>query len=199
MSSSIDHSRPRGHDAIRFRRGTRGFAAVVTALNGFVVLAVGAVVLPSTRLSELGFGWAIPLVVVAGLLHLVAVVGLVRGRTWSRSLVGYLSAAGIGVAAYSLLALITGLDLFAATSALPAEQAGREGLGVAAWMIGAWLVAARFAIEAFASSARPAAVPVTAATRVAAVASTVGRRTHRGSPRPWPRPDRGCAIRRATT
>ena len=66
MSSSIDHSRPRGHDAIRFRRGTRGFAAVVTALNGFVVLAVGAVVLPSTRLSELGFGWAIPLVVVAG-------------------------------------------------------------------------------------------------------------------------------------
>jgi hypothetical protein len=177
MSSSIDHTRPRGYDAIRFRRGTRGFAAVVTALNGFVVLAVGAVVLPSTRLSELGFGWAIPLVVVAGLLHLVAVVGLVRGRTWSRSLVGYLSAAGIGVAAYSLLALITGLDLFAATSALPAEQAGREGLGVAAWMIGAWLVAARFAIEAFASSARPAAVPVTAATRVAAVASTASRRT----------------------
>jgi hypothetical protein len=139
------------------------------------VLGPGAVVLPSTRLPELGFGWAIPLVVVAGILHLVAVVGLVRGRTSSRSLVAYLSAAGIGVAAYSLLALITGLDGFAATSALPAEQAARQGVGLAAWMIGAWLAAARFAISAFATSTRPATAPV-AATRVAAVASTANRR-----------------------
>jgi hypothetical protein len=176
MSSSIDHSRPRGYDPIRFRRGTRGFAAFVTALNGFVVLGVGAIVLPTTRLPELGFGWVIPLAVVAGILHLVAVVGLIRGRTWSRALVGYLAAAGIGLAAYGQLALLTGLDLFAATSALPADQAAREGFGLATWMIGAWLVAARFSITAFAALAPSVTAPVPAAARATAPASTEARR-----------------------
>ena len=175
MSSPIDHSRPRGYDPLRFRRGTRGFATLVTALNGFIVLGVGTVVLPATRLPELGFGWVVPLVVVAGILHFAAVVGLIRGRTWSRSIVGYLAAAGIGVAAYSQLALFTGLDLFAATSALPADQAGREGFGLSAWMIGSWLVAARFAITAFGTPARTVVVPVAATEATTAPAPNARR------------------------
>ena len=39
------------------RRGTRGFAAFVVGLAGFVVLGIGAVVLPSTTTST---AWPCP-------------------------------------------------------------------------------------------------------------------------------------------
>ncbi|MGK2851573.1 MAG: hypothetical protein ACSLFN_11765 [Candidatus Limnocylindrales bacterium] len=39
-------------DPLRFQRGTRGFAAFVTAINGFVLLGVGAVVAPATDLPD---------------------------------------------------------------------------------------------------------------------------------------------------
>ena len=91
------------------RRGTRGFAAFVTGLAGFVVLGVGAVVLPQSSLDGLALSWLIPLAVAFGITHLVAAYGLVRRRSWSRSMVGYLAAIGIGAAAYGLLITLTGL------------------------------------------------------------------------------------------
>jgi len=48
------------------RRGTRGFAAVVSTLAGLMVLGVGAVVLPTTALDRLALSWLIPLTVVLG-------------------------------------------------------------------------------------------------------------------------------------
>ena len=78
-----------------------------------------------------------------------AVVGLIRARPWSARIVGYLSAIGIGVASYAILVMLTGLDPIGATSTLPADQARAEGLGLAIWMIGLWLVAARFAFKGF--------------------------------------------------
>ena len=129
------------------RRGTRGFAAFVTGLAGFVVLAVGAVVLPQSSLDQLALSWLIPLAVAFGIAHLVAAYGLVRRRSWSRSMVGYLSAIGIGAAAYGLLIMLTGLDPFGATSQLPSDRAWAEGFGLLLWMIGLWLVAARYAFK----------------------------------------------------
>jgi uncharacterized membrane protein YagU involved in acid resistance len=129
------------------RRGTRGFAAVVTALAGFVSLAVGLVALPASSLDRAAVNPLVILVVAFGILHLVAVVGLVRNRAWSARLVGYLASVGIGVAAYGLLVTITGLDPFGAMSSLPADRARAEGVGLLVWMIGLWLVAARFAIR----------------------------------------------------
>ena len=38
----------RTYDPIRFRRGTRGFAAFVTGLNGFVVLGAALLVVPTS-------------------------------------------------------------------------------------------------------------------------------------------------------
>jgi hypothetical protein len=127
------------------RRGTRGFAAVVTSLAGLVVLGVGAVVLPATTLDRLTLSWLIPLTVAFGLAHGVAVYGLIRGRRWSGSLVGYLAAIGLGIAVYGLLLTLTGADPFGATSSLPSDRAWAEGLGLLVWMIGLWVVAARFA------------------------------------------------------
>ena len=65
-----------------------------------------------------------------------------------RRLVGYLSAIGIGVAVYGLILTLTGMDPFGATSTLPSARAWAEGLGLLVWMIGLWLVAARYAFKA---------------------------------------------------
>ena len=130
------------------RRGTRGFAAFVTLLVGLVVLAVGIVVLPSTSLDQLALSWLVPLTIAFGLSHVIAAYGLIRRRIWSRDLVGYLAAIGIGVAAYGLLLTLTGMDPFGATSKLPSARAWAEGLGLLIWMIGLWLVAARYAFKA---------------------------------------------------
>jgi hypothetical protein len=130
------------------RRGTRGFAAIVTTLAGLVVLAVGVVVLPTSSLDGLALAWLIPLTVLFGLAHVVAAYGLVRRRAWSAGLVGYLAAIGVGVAVYGLILTLTGLDPFGATSSLPADRAWAQGLGLLVWMIGLWAVAARFAWKA---------------------------------------------------
>lgn len=131
------------------RRGTRGFAALVIWLAGCVASAVGIAVLPESSLDRLALSWLIPLAVAFGVAHFVAAYGLLAGRRWSASLTGYLAAIGIGITVYGLLATLSGLDPFAASSALPADCARADGLGLLAWMIGMWLVAARFAWRAF--------------------------------------------------
>jgi ABC-type nickel/cobalt efflux system permease component RcnA len=148
------------------RRGTRGFAAFVTGLAGFVVLGVGAVVLPTVQIDSIALSWLIPLTVAFGVAHFVAAYGLIRRRAWSARLVGYLAAIGIGIAAYGLILTLTGMDPFGATSKLPSARAWAEGLGLLIWMIGLWLIAARYAFKAFRPvKPNPAAIrPVAAAT-----------------------------------
>ena len=154
------------------RRGTRGFAALVTSLAGFVVLGVGAVVLPTLALDSTAASWLIPLIVAFGLAHFVAAYGLVRRRDWGGRLVGYISAIGIGIAAYGLILTLTGMDPFGATSKLPSSRAWAEGLGLLIWMIGLWLVAARYAFKAIRPIKPNAAAirPVSMATTTAAAA-----------------------------
>jgi hypothetical protein len=136
------------------RRGTRGFAAFVVSLAGFVVLGVGAVVLPNTELDPLALSWFIPLTVAFGLAHFVAAYGLIRRRAWSADLTGYLAAIGFGVVAYGFLVIMTGLDPFGATSSLPSERASAEGVGLLVWMTGLWVVAWRFAYKAMRPAVR---------------------------------------------
>ena len=142
-------SNDRSYDPITRRRGTRGFAAIVTGLAGFVVLAAGLAPAASGAVDPTVRSWLVILAIAFAVAHLVAVVGLVRARPWSTRLVGYLAAVGIGVSAYVLLVTLTGLDPVGATSALPEGQARAEGLGLAIWMIGLWLVAFRFAVRGF--------------------------------------------------
>jgi hypothetical protein len=131
-------------DPLRFQRGTRGFAAFVTALSGFTVLGVATLVAPSAGLAEPLVSWTVILGVAAGIAHLVAAVGLIRARSWGRDLVLYLAGIGIGVSVFSVLLIAR-----AGESILGAGDA--TTVGFFAWMIGSWLVAARFAYKAFAA------------------------------------------------
>jgi hypothetical protein len=132
---------PRTYDKVRFHRGTRGFAAFLTGLNGFVVLGATLFVVPTLSLDPLVATWAVILGTTLGIAHFVAVVGLIRGRRWSASLVGYVATAGITVSAFAALLAATGMEIFGAD----------RGAAVAffIWMIGTWLVAARFAFKPF--------------------------------------------------
>ena len=112
------------------------------------MLGVGAVVLPTTALGSLALSWLVPLTVAFGIAHFVAAYGLIRRRTWSAALTGYLAAIGLGVAVYGLMLTLTGADPFGATSSLPSDRAWAQGLGLLVWMIGLWVVAARFAWKA---------------------------------------------------
>ena len=127
------------------RRGTRGFAAFTTFLAGAAVLGLGLVALPSASIDPSTRNLLVIPTVAFGIAHMVAVVGLIRGRAWCGRLVAYLAGIGIGVAAYGLLVTLTRLDPIGATSSLPAGVAKAQGLGLMVWMIGLWAVAARFA------------------------------------------------------
>jgi hypothetical protein len=131
----------RSYDAIRFHRGTRGFAAFVTGLNAAVLLGLAAFTTPALGLPQPAASWFVILAGGAGIAHVAAVVGLVRGRAWSGALVGYLAAAGIAVAGFGALAGATGLEIFG----------GDRGtvVGFFVWMIGSWLVATRYALRPF--------------------------------------------------
>jgi hypothetical protein len=129
------------------RRGTRGFAAIVTLLAGAVVLGAGTIAAPRAALDSAYVSWIVVAAVAFGLAHVVAAYGLLRRRAWSGSLVGYLATIGIGVAIYGLLLALTGADPFGATSQLPSDRAWAEGVGLLVWMIGVWLVAARYALK----------------------------------------------------
>jgi hypothetical protein len=134
-------SAARTYEPIRFHRGTRGFAAFVTLLNGLVLLGMTLAVAPTFDAAPLVMTWAVILGTAAGIAHLVAVVGLIRGRRWAASLVGYLSTAGIAVAGFGALLAATGMSIFAADRA--------TAFGFFVWMIAWWLVAARFAVKPF--------------------------------------------------
>jgi len=137
----------RTYDRVRFHRGTRGFAAFVTGLNAAILLGLALFVTPSLGLDQPAASWFVILVGGAGIAHIAAVVGLIRGRAWSGALVGYLAAAGIAVAGFGALAAATGLEIVGADL--------RTALGFFVWMIGSWLVATRYALRPFAYT-RPA-------------------------------------------
>ena len=131
----------RTYDRVRFHRGSRGFAALVTGLNASILLALALFVTPSIGLTAPADAWFVILAGSAGIAHVAAVAGLVRGQAWGGALVGYLAAAGIAVAGFGALAAATGLEILGA---------GRgTGVGFFIWMIGSWLIATRYAIRSF--------------------------------------------------
>jgi hypothetical protein len=144
-------------DPIRFQRGTRAFATLVTFLNGVVVLSIGLVVAPSADLPHPLAAWVIGISLAVGIGHLVAAVALVQARPWAAHLVAYLAAIGIGAAAFAFL-LVTraGVDVLGAGGATTAA--------FLVFMTGWWLVGTRFALKAFAPAGRE---PFVAAAAVA--------------------------------
>ena len=141
-------------DPLRYQRGTRGFAAFLTLINGVLTLGLSTVVAPSAGLPEPLATWVVGAGLAGGVVQLAAVVGLIGARRWARSAVAYTAAAGIGTAAFSLLMLTR-----AGEPVLGA--ADQTAVGFFVWMIGAWLAATRFVLKAYADPTRRPAVVVT--------------------------------------
>lgn len=131
----------RSYDPIRFHRGTRGFAAFVTGLTGLIVLGAATLVVPSLGLDRTVSTWGVLVGLVAGIAHVVAAVGLVRGRRWGAVGVGYLATAGVATAGFGALLAAVGIEIFGADRA--------TAFGFFAWLVGSWVVAARFAFKPF--------------------------------------------------
>ena len=85
-------------DPLRFQRGTRGFAAFVTALNGFAVLGASLVVAPAAGLPAPLDAWIIILGTAAGIGHLVAaaVFALLMIARANEAILGAADATAIG-------------------------------------------------------------------------------------------------------
>ena len=161
-------SATRTYDPIRFHRGTRGFAAFVTFLNGLVVLGMSLAVAPTFDVAPLAATWAVMLGVTAGIAHLVAGGGLIRGRRWAASLVGYLATAGIAVAGFGALLAATGMSIFGADRA--------TSFGFFVWMITWWVVGARYALKPFTFTPQAHRVMAPVAKPIADARPTTGAR-----------------------
>jgi len=92
------------------RRGTRGFAAFVLFLTAWIVLAIALFVLPSSTIGHETLVVLVPLGIAFGLAHFVALAGVLRRRAWSVPLTLYLTAIGLGMAAFVVLLVGTGVD-----------------------------------------------------------------------------------------
>jgi hypothetical protein len=133
------------------RRGTRGFAAVVLFLTGMAVLAIAFFVLPSTAIDGAMLTVLVPLGIVFGVAHLVAVYGVVRRRAWVVPLSLYLLAIGLGVGAFVALLLRAGIDPLLPAGMVAVEGTAAGTFGLVVWLAGSWLVAARFVVRGMAA------------------------------------------------
>lgn len=136
------------------RRGTRGFAAVVQFLAGMTVLSIAFLVLPGSAIDGQLLTVLVPLGIVFGLAHLVAVYGVLRRRRWAASLSLYLLAIGAGALGIGLVMLRAGIDPVTGTEIT--AGAGAQTLGLFVWLAGSWLVAARFTVRGMAAPERRA-------------------------------------------
>ena len=136
------------------RRGTRGFAAVVQFLAGMTALSIAVLVLPASAIDGRLLTVLVPLGIVFGVAHLVAVYGVLRRRSWSVALSLYLLAIGAGAIGIGLVMLRAGIDPVTGTQL--ATGAGAQTLGLFVWLAGSWLVAARFTVRGMAAPERRA-------------------------------------------
>ena len=115
-------------------RGSRLAASFLLLLTGSSVLALGLGVVP--RAIGPGGAWmVVPVVVVFGLAHFIALAGLARGRRWARDLAVTIAEAGGGLAIASLVAVLLGADAFTASSPLPEAAARASTAGLLAWTV----------------------------------------------------------------
>jgi hypothetical protein len=115
-------------------RGSRLAASFLLLLTGSAVTALGLGVVP--RAIGPGGAWiVVPVVVVFGFAHFIALAGLARGRQWARDLAVTIAEAGGGLAIASLVAVLLGADPFAASSPLPEAAARANAAGLLVWTI----------------------------------------------------------------
>ncbi|HKG55729.1 MAG TPA: hypothetical protein VKA85_00595 [Candidatus Limnocylindrales bacterium] len=125
-------------------RGTRLLTALILGFAGFVLIAFGGLAVPLS--AELG-GAAVdpglmsallgiaPLVVVLGIVHVIAAIGVARDRRWGQRLALWMVALGTFATLAGIVFALAGRDPFAVAN--PARDASRDGLGILLWTL-AW-------------------------------------------------------------
>ncbi|MFL5749813.1 MAG: hypothetical protein ACJ767_04235 [Chloroflexota bacterium] len=117
-------------------RGSRLAASFLLFLTGSAATAIGLGVAP----KAVGNAWLLALLVVAfGIAHVVALVGIARGRAWGRTLAVTIAQLGGGISFAALVAIAMGANPFVG-SALPPEQALANGAGLVAWSLAMYLL-----------------------------------------------------------
>jgi hypothetical protein len=156
-------------------RGSRLAASFLLVLTGSATLAVAGFVLPA-QVRAGGAWWLVPLAITAGILHFAALVGIVRGRDWGRTLAVLIAESGGGLAILGAVALLTGAHPFGSSDG--------TGLGLLAWSLGV------YALLGIAAGRIPVLARLTPIERrrvvlgpsFAGIARQVGPGPHRGSP-----------------
>ena len=110
-------------------RGSRLAACFLLVLSGFAVLAIAFFTLPAA-VDHGSPWWIVPLGITAGILHFAALVGIVRGRSWGRTLAVTIAEVGGGIGILGLIALQTGAHPFGASSS--------TGVGLLFWSLGVY-------------------------------------------------------------
>ncbi len=72
----------------------------------------------------------VPLLIVVGVAHVIAAVGVVAGRPWARTMARIVAVVGVALAGVLFLGLASGHDPFAAASAVGANVSRSDGLGI---------------------------------------------------------------------
>ncbi len=98
-------------------RGSRLAASFLLFLTGTAVTAFGLGVLPPA-IGPAGAWILVPIVVAYGIAHVIALVGVARGRTWGRELAVSIAEAGGGIAIAGLFAMLLGTDPLSAGTGL---------------------------------------------------------------------------------
>jgi hypothetical protein len=119
---------PSGADADMYR-GSRLAASFLLVLTGFAAAAIALFVVPPA-VAGTGGRWLIPVAIVFALGHLVALVGVARGRDWGRNLAVFVAELGGGLAILGAVALLTG--------AQPFGEESSAGPGLVAWGAGVY-------------------------------------------------------------
>jgi hypothetical protein len=110
-------------------RGSRLAASFLLVLTGLAATAVAVFVVP----AAVGGGsarWLTPIAIAFAILHLAALIGVVRARDWGRNLAVFVAELGGGVAILAAIALVVGADPFGNDVA--------TGLGFVAWAAGVY-------------------------------------------------------------
>ncbi|MFL5680827.1 MAG: hypothetical protein ACJ77B_09535 [Chloroflexota bacterium] len=125
-------------------RGTRVLTGLILGFAGFVLIAFGGLAVPLSAELDRGamdpglmsalLGIA-PLVVVLGILHVIAGIGVARDRRWGQRLALWMIALGTLATVAGIVVAVAGRDPFAVANSAPSGS--HDGLGILLWTL-AW-------------------------------------------------------------
>ena len=130
-------------------RGTRIFTGLVLGWAGLILGSFGAFAVPAANAlgrsaQDAGLmgllGMVAPWLVVLGVFHVIAAVGIGRDRPWGFRIATWMLAIGVFVVIAATIFTVAGRDPFLLAD--PASTPGANGAGLLAWTLGLYALTA---------------------------------------------------------